>query len=149
MRRINRSAIVPYSPEQMFALVEDVEAYPSFLPWCHDARIERQDDNEVEATLEIRRAGIGKTFRTRNILRPPESITLELVQGPFRTLGGAWTFRPLGHDGCKVSLELGFEFESRLTDLLLGAVFEEICNSLVDAFTGRAHEIYGNRAARA
>jgi ribosome-associated toxin RatA of RatAB toxin-antitoxin module len=147
MRRINRSAIVPYSPEQMFALVEDVESYPSFLPWCHDARIERQSDHEVEATLEIRRGGIGKKFRTRNSLQPPDSITLELVEGPFRSLAGAWTFSALGGDGCKVSLALGFEFESRLTDLLLGAVFEEICNSLVDAFTRRAHEIYGTRVA--
>jgi ribosome-associated toxin RatA of RatAB toxin-antitoxin module len=147
MRRINRSAIVPYSPEQMFALVEDVESYPSFLPWCHDATIERQNEDEVEATLEIRRGGIGKTFRTRNSLKPPDAITLELMEGPFRSLGGAWTFRALGHDGCRVSLQLAFEFESRLTDLLLGAVFEEICNSLVDAFTRRAHEIYGTRAA--
>jgi ribosome-associated toxin RatA of RatAB toxin-antitoxin module len=146
MRRINRSAIVPYSPEQMFALVADVESYPSFLPWCHDARIERQNEDEVEATLEIRRGGIGKNFRTRNTLQPPESITLELVEGPFRSLGGAWTFSALGDGGCKVSLALGFEFESRLTDLLLGAFFEEICNSLVDAFTRRAHEIYGTRA---
>lgn len=145
MRRINRSAIVPYSAEQMFALVEDIESYPSFLPWCHDARIERRDGHNVEATLEIRRAGIGKSFRTRNVLRPPESITLELVEGPFRTLGGAWTFGPLGAEGSKVSLELSFEFESRLTDLLLGSVFEEICNSLVDAFTRRAHEMYGDR----
>jgi ribosome-associated toxin RatA of RatAB toxin-antitoxin module len=130
----------------MFALVEDVESYPSFLPWCHDARIERQNEDEVEATLEIRRGGFGKNFRTLNTLQPPDSITLELVEGPFRSLGGAWTFSTLGDDGCKVSLQLGFEFESRLTDLLLGAVFEEICNSLVDAFTRRAHEIYGTRA---
>ncbi len=145
MRRINRSAIVPFSAEQMFALVEDIESYPSFLPWCHDARIERRDGRDIEATLEIRRGGIGKSFRTRNTLRPPESITLKLVEGPFRTLAGAWTFHTLGTDGSKVALELSFEFESRLTDLLLGSVFEEICNSLVDAFTRRAHEMYGNR----
>jgi ribosome-associated toxin RatA of RatAB toxin-antitoxin module len=131
----------------MFARFEDGESYPSFLPSCHDARIERQNEVEVEATLEIRRGGIGKKFRTRNTLQPPESITLELVEGPFRSLHGAWTFRSLRGDGCKVSLQLSFEFESRLTDLLLGAVFEEICNSLVDAFTRRAHEIYGTRAA--
>ncbi len=145
MRRINRSAIVPYSAEQMFALVADIESYPSFLPWCNDARIERRDGRDVEATLEIKRGGIGKSFRTRNSLDPPESIALQLVEGPFRTLAGAWTFSPLGVDGSKVSLELSFAFESRLTDLLLGSVFEEICNSLVDAFTRRAHEMYGKR----
>lgn len=145
MHRISRSALVPYTTAQMFALVDDVEAYPSFLPWCHDARIHRREPREVEASLELRRGGISRTFRTLNRLDPPASISLELVDGPFRRLAGEWSFRALSGDGSKVSLDLEFELESRVTDFLLGAFFEDVCNSLVDAFTRRAETVYGKR----
>lgn len=143
MHRISRSALVPYPAERMFALVDDVESYPSFLPWCHDAQVHRRGPDEVEASLELRRGGISRTFRTRNILKPPVSIELRLVDGPFRRLAGEWRFQPLGADGSKVSLDLEFELESRLTDFILGAFFEDVCNSLVVAFTRRAHAVYG------
>ncbi|HEX5787693.1 MAG TPA: type II toxin-antitoxin system RatA family toxin [Woeseiaceae bacterium] len=149
MRRISRSALVPYVAERMYALVDDIEAYPEFLPWCSAAVVNRREAGEVEATLEFRRGGLGKSFRTRNALQPPESITLELVDGPFRSLSGEWAFKPLGSTddapaaGCRVSLDLRFEFSNRVTDLLLGPFFEEICNSLVDAFTRRAQALYG------
>jgi ribosome-associated toxin RatA of RatAB toxin-antitoxin module len=127
----------------MFVLVADIEAYPSFLPWCRSARVDERSGDVVEATLEFGRGGIRKSFRTRNTLQRPESITLKLVAGPFRYLVGAWRFHELGAGGTKVALNLEFEFESRVTDLVLGPFFEEICNSQVDAFTRRALEVHG------
>lgn len=143
MRRVNRSAIVPYSAEQMFALVADVESYPDFLPWCTGAQIHSIDGDVIEASVELSKSGLSKSFTTRNVLLQPESISMTLVGGPFRHLDGGWKFLALGEDGCKVSMDLEFEFESRVTDMLFGQVFEEICNALIDAFTKRAEETYG------
>lgn len=143
MRRVDRSAHVPYSAEDMYALVADVESYPSFLPWCSDAVVNSRQGDVVEATLELHRGGISKRFRSRNVMRPCEAMELSLVDGPFRHFSGGWRFRQLGDQGSKVSFHLEFEFDSRLLDLMIGAYFEEICNRLVDAFTKRAGEIYG------
>ncbi len=145
MRRVNRSALVPYTAREMYRLVDDVEAYPDFLPWCRSATVHRRTDDEVEASIELERKGISKTFTTRNTMRRHEAIDLNLVGGPFRTLSGGWQFDALGDDGCKVTLSLDFEFDSRVVDLMFGAFFEDTCNSLVDAFTRRAAEVYGAR----
>ena len=99
----------------------------------------------VEATLELRRGGISKSFTTRNSLRQNEAIGLSLIGGPFKHLAGGWTFQQLGDSGCKVSLELDFEFNNPVTDTLFGSFFEGSCNSLVDAFTQRAAIVYGSR----
>jgi len=144
MRRVNRSALVPYSASQMYDLVKDVEKYPEFLPWCHDAEVHIRSDGFIEASLEIRRRGIHKRFRTRNALRENEALGIELVGGPFRKLSGGWTFRQLGEAGCKVTLELEFEFESRAMEMVFGRFFENTCNSLVDSFTQRAAVSYGS-----
>lgn len=128
----------------MYALVVDVDAYPEFLPWCSDVEVHFREANVIEATLELHRAGLSKRFRTRNTLTPPQAIELQLVGGPFRHLAGGWTFTPLGDAGSKVGLELEFEFENRALDLMIGAFFEDTCNSLVDAFTERAEKIYGS-----
>ncbi len=145
MRKVSRSALVPYSAEDMYRLVEDVDSYPSFLPWCNDVEVHIREGNVVEVTLELHRGKLSKRFRTRNTLHPTESMDLALVGGPFRHLSGGWKFLPLGDTGSKVSLDLEFEFDSRTLDLLIGAFFEEICNSLVDAFTRRAESVYGPR----
>jgi len=145
MRKVSRSALVPYSAADMYRLVEDVESYPDFLPWCSDVEVHYREGNVVEATLELQRAGLTRRFRTRNAMQPVTSMQLSLVGGPFRHLAGGWKFTPLDDQGSKVSLELEFEFDSRALDLLIGAFFEETCNSLVDAFTSRAAEIYGDR----
>ncbi len=145
MRKVSRSALVPYSAEDMYRLVEDVDSYPSFLPWCNDVEVHIREGNVVEVTLELHRGKLSKRFRTRNTLHPTESMDLALVGGPFRHLSGGWKFLPLGDTGSKVSLDLEFEFNSRALDLLIGAFFEEICNSLVDAFTRRAESVYGPR----
>lgn len=130
----------------MYALVEDVDAYPDFLPWCSDVEVHFREGNVVEATLELHRAGLSKRFRTRNTMHPNTSMDLELVGGPFRHLSGGWTFTPLGDAGSKVALDLEFEFDSRALDLIVGAFFEDACNSLVDAFTGRAAVVYGSKS---
>jgi len=147
MRKVNRSALVPYSAEDMYALVEDVDSYPSFLPWCNDVEVHFREGNVVEATLELHRGGLSKRFRTRNTMHPKESMELALVGGPFRHLAGGWQFQALGDSGSKVSLNLDFEFDSRMLDLMIGAFFEDTCNSLVDAFTKRAESVYGSRRA--
>ena len=144
MRKVSRSALVPYPSDDIYALVEDVDSYPLFLPWCNDVEVHLRQDNVVEATLELHRGKLSKRFRTRNTMQPKASMDLELVDGPFRHLSGGWRFQPLGDAGCKVSLDMEFEFDSRMLDMLIGRFFEETCNSLVDAFTQRAASIYGS-----
>lgn len=143
MRRVTRSALVPYSAGQMFALVDGVEHYPEFVPWCTDTVVHHRDAETVEATLELSRGGIRQRFRTRNRFAPGEFMTISLVDGPFRRMEGRWTFVPLGEGGCKVSLDIEFELSSRALDLVLGRFFEDTCNALVDAFTERAQSVYG------
>ncbi len=143
MRKVSRSALVPYSASEMYSLVDDIESYPSFLPWCKSAVVHSRNANSVEATLDLQRGGVSKSFTTRNSLRENQAIGLALMSGPFRHLSGGWKFRQLDDSGCKVSLDLEFEFEGRVTDMVFGAFFEDICNSLVDAFTRRAGEVYG------
>ncbi len=127
----------------MYKLVEDVDAYPEFLPWCRDVEVHVREGNVVEATLELHKGKISRRFRTRNTMQPTESMRLELVSGPFRHLAGGWSFQQLGDAGSKVTLHMEFEFDSRTLDLMIGRFFEGICNSLVDAFTRRADTIYG------
>jgi ribosome-associated toxin RatA of RatAB toxin-antitoxin module len=129
----------------MFQLVDDVDAYADFLPWCTRSVVRSRSADRVEATLELSKGAISKAFTTRNTLVAGESIDIELLGGPFRELSGGWRFKSLGEEGCKVTLELQFEFESRIVDSVFGAFFEDTCNSLVDAFTRRAAEIYGAR----
>lgn len=129
----------------MFVLVDDVEAYPEFLPWCNDTEVHNRTDDTVDATLELHKGSLSNHFTTRNTRREFESIELELIGGPFRQLQGGWQFTEIGEEGCKVTLELEFEFENKLIDMMFGAFFEDTCNSLVDAFTKRAHVVFGAR----
>ena len=143
MRQVSRNALVPYSAEQMFALVADIESYPEFLPWCTASTVHSRDEDVVDASLQLQRGSLKKSFRTLNTLQPGAAMDLELIGGPFRHLKGRWSFDQLGEDGSKVSLDLAFEFENFLTDAMFGPYFEATCNSLVDSFTARANEIYG------
>ncbi|MEM1175896.1 MAG: type II toxin-antitoxin system RatA family toxin [Pseudomonadota bacterium] len=143
MRTISRHSLVRFSSDEMFRLVDDIERYPEFLPWCSGASVHSRDDTTVEASIEMSRVGLKQSFRTRNTNVPGESIRLTLVDGPFQQLEGEWSFDTLGDAGSKVSLDLSFEFDSRITDRLLGPFFEEICNSMVNAFTKRAEQVYG------
>lgn len=143
MRNVQRSALVPYSAAQMFAIVDDIEAYPEFLPWCSKTMVHLREDDVVEATLELQRGSLSKQFRTRNTNRPIESIEMTLVSGPFRHLQGKWRFTQLSEEGSKVELDLSFEFASSVVDVVFGRFFEDVCNSLVNAFRKRADAIYG------
>ena len=145
MRHVKRSALVPYRAREMFLLVDDVEAYPEFLPWCNEAEVHERTADIVEATLELHKGGISNHFTTRNTRQEFESIELALVGGPFNSLQGGWRFDDLGNDGCKVSLHLDFEFESMIVDMMFGSFFEDTCNSLVDAFVSRAGSVFGPR----
>lgn len=127
----------------MYALVVDVAAYPLFLRSCSGATVHSQDESSIVASLEFSLGGIKKSFRTRNDLQPGASMDIALLGGPFRQLAGGWRFEALGDDGCKLSLELEFEFSSAITDAIFGHYFEDICNRLIDAFSKRALELYG------
>jgi ribosome-associated toxin RatA of RatAB toxin-antitoxin module len=143
MRVVDRNAMVPYSAAQMYALVDDVELYPEFLPWCTAAALQSRADDELVASLTIGYGAFNSSFTTRNELRPPDSMTMQLQDGPFRQLEGRWEFEPLGDSGCEVKLRIEFEFSSTMQDMLFGGTFESICNDLIDAFITRAHDLYG------
>ena len=141
--RLQRSALVIFTPQQMFDLVNGVEEYPCFLPWCRNGRIESMVSDEMVATLEIVWGGFQKSFTTRNRLQAPDRLDIALVRGPFRTLQGHWTFRVLPDALCQVTLVLEFELSGHFLDRLFQPVFYGIAGSLVDAFCKRAKEIYG------
>jgi len=142
---IHKSALVAYGTGEMYALVADIESYGKFLPWCGGARIVTRDDNGVTAAIDIAYQGVRKTFTTRNRLEPGRAMEMQLVDGPFKSLHGYWRFEELDDKACKVSLNLEFEFASRLIAFAVGPVFSNIANSLVDSFHRRAEEIYGKR----
>lgn len=143
MRTIERSALVPYHPEQMYALVHDIERYPEFVPWVAGATVLSRSPSEVVGRLEMERAGMRETFTTRNRLEPPHHIVLELVEGPFKTLHGRWSFEPIAERGTRIGLVMRFEFANPLASMLLSRAFENSCNQLVDAFVARARSNYG------
>lgn len=143
MTVIEKSALVRYPAHLMLQLVEDIESYPRFLPWCHASRILKRTDDTVEAELEIMRGGFRKSFATRNQQVSSQEIRMSLIKGPFSHLEGVWTFVPLREDASKIALHLEFEMMGKLSNLAFGAVFNQICNSMVGAFTQRAKELYG------
>jgi len=152
MREISRSALVPYTPAQMFALVDDIERYTEFLPWVSSAQVVERTESERTGRLEMSRAGLRERFTTRNVVTPPGRLEMRLLDGPFRMLEGVWTFDAIldpsvGVDqlarGTRIGLALRFEFKSRVTDLLLGPKIASSCDTLVDAFVKRARDIYG------
>ncbi|QCR35246.1 type II toxin-antitoxin system RatA family toxin [Nissabacter sp. SGAir0207] len=142
MPQINRSALVPFSAEQMYQLVNDVNSYPEFLPGCTGSRVLTQGPGEMMAAVDVAKAGISKTFTTRNLLSSNQSIKMHLVDGPFRKLMGGWHFTPLSPDACKIEFNLDFEFTNKLIELAFGRIFKELASSMVQAFTQRAKEVY-------
>lgn len=130
----------------MFALVDDVEAYVEFLPWCSGSTVLTRSATEVTARLAISHSGFQKTFATRNVYGTNNSISMYLLEGPFKRLEGVWQFLPLGEQGCKIALDLEFEFSNRLVGMTFGPLFGQMAGSLVDAFTQRAGVIYGSGA---
>ena len=142
MRKVQRSALVPHSASKMFSLVDEVEAYSEFLPWCKSSEVHLRQENLVEATLELQRGDLSKKFSTRNTAANDTVIEMALLDGPFSHLAGRWVFTQLGDAGSKVQLDLEFEFSNSMVDVLFGGFFEDTCNSLVDAFTQRADVVF-------
>lgn len=142
MTVVRKSALVKFSAQQMFDLVNDIESYPEFLPWCSASRILRREDDMVEAELMISKGGFNKSFATRNTLVRGSRITLSLLNGPFSSLSGTWNFIPLRENASKITLDLEFEMSGRLASLAFGTVFNQICNTMVASFTQRAKDVY-------
>jgi len=143
MPEVTRSVLVAHSPAQMFALIDAVEDYPKFLPWCGATKVLHRDETATRATVEINYHGIRQSFTTENAKRPPQEMLIRLVEGPFRKLEGEWRFTALGEQGCKIEFRLSYEFSGRLLEKLIGPVFNYIANSLVEAFVKRASRIHG------
>ncbi|MCD2453214.1 type II toxin-antitoxin system RatA family toxin [Methylicorpusculum oleiharenae] len=143
MTMIQKSALVKYAAHQMFDLVDNVEAYPEFLPWCAGSRVINRSDDIVEAELLIAKGGFKKSFATRNCLDRGGRITIALLNGPFNYLQGRWDFIPLREDASKISLDLEFEMSGLLANIAFGTVFNQICNTMMGSFTQRAKQVYG------
>lgn len=143
MTTVSRSALVSHSAEDMFRLVDDVNAYEQFLPWVKSSRELHRDDDTVRATLVFSKGGFEKSFTTQNRIKYGKMIDIRLVEGPFKHLDGYWRFEQLREDACKVSLDLEFEFSSRLLGMAFGRVFTQVANTLVDSFVRRADQVYG------
>ncbi|MEE4294356.1 MAG: type II toxin-antitoxin system RatA family toxin [Xanthomonadales bacterium] len=140
---IRRTALVPHTAMDMFRLVRDVEAYPDFLKWCTRAEVHEQTVEEQLATLSVKVSGVAQRFTTRNRFVPGEKLTLSLVDGPFRHLGGEWLFQQLGEDGSKVTLVLDFDFSSSLLSSAFRRGFTHVADHLVSEFCQRADQVYG------
>jgi len=143
MQVVERSALVTYTPAQMFALVNDVARYPDFLPWCVGVRVEVVSATERIAALKVARGVLQTEFTTRNTLLQDAQIHMRLMHGPFRDLTGLWRFEAIGTRGARVQFRVEFEFKNRLTAAAFDAAFETLCGGIVDAFVRRAQEIYG------
>ena len=145
MGSIHKAASVPYSAEEMYALVNDVESYPEFLPWCTDAEVFDPQPHRLRATISLAAGKIRQVFTTENAMEPGRRIDVHLVSGPFRYLEGHWEFRPEVHGGSRVVLEMSFEFKNKIVKLALNKLFNHIVATLVDAFQERAEQVYGRR----
>lgn len=142
MARVEKSVLVAHSPERMFELVDRVEDYPDFLPWCGGTELKVRDEHRTVATIHIAYLGIRQSFTTENTKTHPREMRIRLQDGPFSELEGAWSFLQLGNDACKVEFRLHYEFSSRMLETILAPVFSHITNTFVDAFVRRADEVY-------
>lgn len=143
MKIVNRSALVPYSARQMYELVKDVESYPEYLPWCSGSEILEYLADGVRARVDMSKSGLKQSFSTINKFTQDQEITMQLEEGPFSQLQGAWTFEAIGDEGSRISLYLEFDFSSSIARLTIGPIFNAIADHLVDAFVEKANEKYG------
>lgn len=134
--------LVEHTAQQMFDLVDDVESYPKFLPWCGGGDVTLRSNEQTLATLHINYHGIKTHFSTANEKAPPLLMKMRLTEGPFRHLDGEWRFAPLGTSACKIEFRLHYEFSSHLLEKVLGPVFNHIASTFVDAFVKRAQQVY-------
>ena len=142
MPNICRSALVAFSAESMFDLINDVKSYPEFIPGCAETKVIEQDINSMKAAMMISKGGVKQWFTTANVLERGRSIEMSLVEGPFSHLSGGWSFTELTEDACKIELKLDFVFSSKLAEMAFGRVFNSIATNMVNAFTARAKDVY-------
>jgi len=145
MANIHKTALVPYTSEVMYNLVNDIESYSQFLPWCSGSRVLTCEQNIMTAQVDINKSAFKQSFTTRNVLYKNETIEMGLQDGPFKVLKGEWLFHPLKKDlidGCKIELVLEWQFSNKITTAILGGVFSPIANKMVDSFVTRAHSLY-------
>ena len=145
MTEIHKKTVVPYSADEMYALVNNIEAYPDFLSWCTTAQILHTSDHKLTATIGLKAGKIKQTFTTENTMRPGRSIKMQLVKGPFKYLHGHWQFEPEGAQSSTISLDMDFEFKNKLLKLALSNTFNKIMESLVTSYIKHAQEVYGQR----
>lgn len=141
MAQVEKTVLVGHSAELMFGLVDEVERYPEFLPWCGGTDVKWRDDKTTVATLHIDYHGIRQNFTTENTKQFPTFMDIKLVDGPFSSLEGIWRFSPLAEDACKIEFRLNYEFSSHLLEKLIAPVFSHIANTFVDAFVERAEKV--------
>ena len=145
MQRVKKSVLVPFSADAMYEIVDRIEIYPQFLPWCGGAHVVETHDGGKTARIDIDYYGVRTHFTTDNVNRAGESIIVTLKDGPFRHLQGEWRFRPLAPDACKVEFELGYEFTTHVLEKAVGPVFSHIANTFIDAFVRRAESIHSKK----
>lgn len=143
MTEINKSESVPFSADQMYALVNDIEAYPEFLPWCKSSCIYNQSEEQLSASVDIAVGKIRHSFTTLNRMTPGRKIEMQLEKGPFKYLTGTWCFTPKNGEICDVTLHMQFEFKNKLLKLALERAFNKIMSTMVESFINRAQDIYG------
>lgn len=143
MPLVEKSVLIARTAAQMFDLVDRVEDYPAFLPWCGGTELIERTDRVTAARIHIRYRGITAQFATANPKEVPHWMNIELREGPFRRLDGGWRFTQLGDAGCKVAFRLNYEFSSRVLEVALGPVFTHIVGTFVDSFVKRAHQLHG------
>ncbi len=141
MREVKRTALVSQPPAVLFALINDIDAYPQFLPWCTHARVLERTDTHILATIGVRQGALSGEFTTRNTLEPDHAISMHLIKGPFSALEGRWVLTPIAPAGCRVDFTVRFAFKNRLTAVLLEPLFAQTIGSLVDAFVQRARTV--------
>ncbi|MCK5697125.1 MAG: type II toxin-antitoxin system RatA family toxin [Gammaproteobacteria bacterium] len=142
MTCIKKTALIPYSSAKMYDLVADVDHYQDFLPWCGGSQILNQTNDEIQGQVRIQHLGMDKTFTTLNRMQKNKMIEMKLIDGPFKHLQGFWRFDALEENGCKIALDLEFEFSNRVMSLAFGPIFSQIADSMVDAFCKRAVAVY-------
>ena len=144
MALVEKTVLIEHTPAQMYALVDDVERYPEFLPWCARTALRFRDEHKTVATLHIDFLSVKSHFTTENMKDFPTEMRMKLVDGPFRSFDGTWHFKPLGDTACKIEFRLSYEFSSKLFEKIIGPVFSRIANTFIEAFVQRAAQVYGS-----
>ena len=143
MHHVEKSVLVEYSVQQMFDLVEDIESYPDFLPWCSQTQVDYRDETRTVATMHGNLHGFKAHFTTENAKTPPFWMDMKLVNGPFRHLHGEWRFKPLGENACKIEFQITYQFSNKLFEKMAGPFFGQVTNTFVEAFLKRARQLHG------